>query len=55
MNRLIKKRYYVLCIMKNNNTFIKSIIEMLIKEIFRIYELLILIMFDRDSQFIIII
>ena len=34
--------------MENNNTFVKSIIEMLIKEVFRIYELLTSIMFDRD-------
>ena len=55
MNRLIKKRYYVLYTMKNNNTFIKSIIEMLIKKVFRIYELSTSIMFDRGSQFVIII
>ena len=30
-------------------------VEMFIKEIFRIHELLTLIMFDRDSQFVIII
>ena len=55
MNRLIKERYYVLYTTKNNNIFIKNIIKMLIKEIFRIYELLTLIMFDRNSQFVIII
>ena len=55
MNRLIKKRYYVLYITKNNNTFIKSIIKMFIKKVFYIYELLTLIMFDRGSQFVIII
>ena len=53
MNRLIKKRYYVLYTMENNNTFIKNIIEMLIKKIFYIYELSTSIMFDRDSQFIV--
>ena len=55
MNRLIKERYYVLYITKNNNTFIKSIIEMFIKKVFRIYELSITIIFDRGSQFVIII
>ena len=55
VNRLIKKRYYVSCTTKNNNTFIENIIEMFIREVFHIYELLILIMFDRDSQFVIII
>ena len=53
MNRLIKKRYYVLYITKNNDTFVESIIEMFIKKVFRIHELLTLIMFDRDLQFII--
>ena len=55
MNRLIKKRHYVLYTTKNNNTFIKSIIKMLIKKIFYIHELSTLIMFNRDSQFVIII
>ena len=55
MNRLIKKRYYILYTTKNNNTFIENIIEMFIKKVFRIYELLALIIFDRDSQFVIII
>ena len=55
MNRLIKKRYYVLCITKNDNTFIKSIVEMFIRKVFYIHELSILIMFDRGSQFVIII
>ena len=39
--------------MKNNNTFVESTIEMFIKKIFRLYELLTSIMFDRDSQFVI--
>ena len=55
MNRLIKKRYYVLYTIKNNNTFTKSIIKMFIKKVFRIYELLTLIEFNRGSQFVIII
>ena len=53
MNRLIKERYYVLCTMKNNDTFIKSTVEMLIRKVFRIYKLLASIMFDRNSQFVI--
>ena len=47
INRLIKERYYILCMINDNDIFIKSIIEMLIKKIFRIYELFVLIMFDR--------
>ena len=55
INRLIKKRYYILYIINDNNIFIENTIEMLIKKIFRIYKLFILIMFDRDSQFVTII
>ena len=55
MNYLIKKRYYILCITKNDNISIKNIVEMLIKKVFHIYELLTSIMFDRNSQFIVII
>ena len=46
MNRLIKKRYYVLYIRKNNDIFIKSTIKMLIRKVFHIYELSTLIIFD---------
>ena len=55
IDRLIKKRYYVPCTTKNNNTSIENIIEMLIREVFRLYELSTSIVFDRDSQFVIII
>ena len=53
MNRFIKERYYVLCIVEKNGTFIENTIEMLIKKVFRLHELLTSIMFDRDSQFVI--
>ena len=46
IDRLIKKRHYVLYTTENNNTFIKNIIEMFIKKIFRLHELLTSIMFD---------
>ena len=55
IDRLIKKRYYVLYTIKDDNTFIKSTIEMFIKKVFRLHELLTSMMFDRDSQFVIII
>ena len=55
IDRLIKKRYYVLYTIKNDDTFIENTIEMLIKKVFRLYELLTLIILDRNSQFIIII
>ena len=48
IDQLIKERYYVLYTIENNGIFIKSTIEMLIKKIFRLHELLTSIMFDRD-------
>ena len=55
MNCLIKKRYYVSYIAKNDGIFVESIVEMLIRKVFYIYELLTSIMFDRGLQFVIII
>ena len=55
MNRLIKKRYYVLYTTKDNNISTENTIKMLIRKVFRIYKLLISIVFDRDSQFVAII
>ena len=49
IDRLIKERDYILYIIENNDTFIESTIVMLIKKIFRLYELSTSIMFDRDS------
>ena len=48
INRFTKKRYYVLYIINNNNTFIESTIEMFIKKIFRLYELFVLIILNRN-------
>ena len=45
----------MLCIANDDGTSAKSIIEMLIKEVFRIHELSTSIIFDRGSQFVIII
>ena len=53
IDRLIKKRYYVLYIIKNNDTFIENTVEMFIKKVFRLYELLTSIMFDRGLQFVV--
>ena len=55
IDRLIKKLYYVLYTISNNDIFIKNTIEMLIKKVFYINKLFISIMFDRDSQFVVII
>ena len=52
MDRLTKKRYYVPCIDDNYDTSSKYTVEMLIKEVFRIYGLSVSIVSDRGSQFI---
>ena len=49
IDRLIKERHYVLYTINDDNTFIESTVEMLIKKIFRIHELSASIMFDRNS------
>ena len=48
-NRLIKKRYYILYITINEDTLVEIIANILIEEIFRLYNLLILIVLDRES------
>ena len=53
VDRLIKKRYYVLCTIEENNTFVENTIEMLIKKVFRLHELSASIVFDRGSQFVV--
>ena len=47
IDRLIKERYYILYIIKNDDIFIESTVEMLIKKVFRLHELSTSIMFDR--------
>ena len=47
IDRFIKKRYYISYIIDNKGSSIKSIIDMFIRYIFRLYKLSILIVFDR--------
>ena len=53
IDRLIKERHYVSCTINDEGTFVKSTVEMLIKKVFRIYELSALIMSDRGPQFVV--
>ena len=49
MNKYIKERYYILYFNKNKEISFETIINILIKKIFRLYDLLILIIFNRES------
>ena len=53
INRLIKKRYYIPCFAGEDGILTKVTINMLIKEVFRLYGLLTSIISDRGSQFIV--
>ena len=55
IDKPIKKRYYISYIINNEGTSAESIIDIFIRYIFRLYKLSILIIFDRDLQFVIII
>ncbi len=55
INILLKKCYYISCIVNDKKIIIKVIVNLLIKKIFRFYKLLSFIMFNRISSFVIII
>ena len=49
INRLIKKRYYIFYFVDKDKISAKITVDILIKEVFRLYGLLTLIISDRDS------
>ncbi len=52
IDRLSKMHHYISCITDENETTTKEIIKLLIQHVWKLHELLITILFDRDSQFI---
>ncbi len=52
MNRLTKMHHYISCVTTEEETNVEEIIRLLIKHIWKLHELLSIIMFDQDSQFI---
>jgi len=52
INRLTKERHYVACITKEEGTIAEAISEILLKEIIRLYGLLLFIVSNREFQFI---
>ncbi len=55
INTLLKKRYYISYIISDEKVIIKAIVNLLIKKVFKLHELLSFIMCNRKSQFVIIV
>ena len=49
VNRLIKKRYYILCTVTNEDISVEYTAEMLVNHIFRLHGLSLSIVSNRDS------
>ncbi len=49
INILLKKRYYISCNVSDEKTIVEAIINLLIKKVFRLHELLSFIIFNRES------
>ena len=49
VNRLIKKRYYILCTVTNEDISVEYTAEMLVNHIFRLHELSLSIVSNRGS------
>jgi hypothetical protein len=52
VNRLTKMRHYISCLAKNENTSTKKITRLLINYVWKLHELLNIIISNRKSQFI---
>ena len=54
INKFIKKRHYILYIVIDEDIIMNNIVNIFIREIFRLYNFPIFIILDRESQFVII-
>ena len=52
INRLFKKRDYVFCIVDEKNIVIEICVRILLCHVFRIHELFLFIILNRENQFI---
>jgi hypothetical protein len=52
INRLSKMHHYILCIIDENDTIIEKTTKLLIQHVWKLHELLITMILNRDSQFI---
>ena len=48
INTLLKKRYYISCIVNDENTSVEVTIKLLIKKVFKLHKLLNFIVSDRE-------
>ena len=55
IDTLLKKRYYILCTTSDEEIFVKVTVNLLIKKMFKLYELSSFIVSDREFHFIIIV
>ena len=55
INTLSKERYYILCLINNEEIFVKVTVNLLVKKMFRIHKLSSFIISDCESQFVIIV
>ena len=49
INTLLKERHYILCLIDNEEIFIKVTVNLLVREMFRIHKLSKFIVLDRES------
>jgi len=49
IDKLTRKRQYIVCIVTNESIFAKATTNILLYDVFKYYDLSILIIFDRES------
>jgi len=49
IDKLIRKRHYIACIVTNESIFAKATTNILLYDVFKYYDLFILIIFDQES------
>ncbi len=49
IDKLIRERHYIVCIVINKSIFAKATTNILLHDVFKYYDLFILIIFDQES------
>jgi len=49
IDKLTRKRHYIECIVTNESIFVEATTNILLYDVFKYYDLFILIIFDRES------
>ncbi len=55
IDKLTRKQHYIACIAINKSIFAKATTNILLYDVFKYYDLSILIIFDREPQFVIVV